>query len=423
MIPRNRIDIGWSDLAFALRCCIFPGDRQAAQARVERNWSDGAHTLASLSVRSGFDALLSVLALPRGSEILVSAITIRDMTCIIEAHGLRAVPVDLDVETLSVRLESLTRAITPRSKAILVAHLFGSRMELQPVVELARRHHLLVLEDCAQCYAADGYRGHPGSDAALFSFGPIKTATALGGALLRFRDAALCRSVRDAQARQPVQSLGSFLGRVCKYLAIHLVSYRLPYSLFAALCRLARTNHDAIISKAVRGFPGAVFLDQIRRQPCFALLTLLQRRLAQRARTRAQVERRVAAATIATGSMPMVWRPGSRAGIHSHWVFPILSADPDQLVAHLWRHGFDGTRGASSLYVVQPLTAEDPGAIEARRAMERIAYLPICPGMSNADLRRMAEAVARFETSRERGLAPARLARANARDSRIVTRG
>ena len=96
---------------------------------MEAAW-DARASLACLSVRSGFDALLGALALPRGSEVLMSAVNIADMARIIEAHGLTPVPVDLDMQTLTVSMASLARAATPCTRAVLVAHLFGSRMPM-----------------------------------------------------------------------------------------------------------------------------------------------------------------------------------------------------------------------------------------------------------------------------------------------------
>src|SRR4051812_41418680 len=101
MLPRGRIDIGWSDLVFALSLHSSEPHSKIEQ-RIERFWSPG-QTLVTLSVRTGFDALLHALALPQGSEILVSAITIRDIIRIIETHGLVPIPIDLDMDTLAVK--------------------------------------------------------------------------------------------------------------------------------------------------------------------------------------------------------------------------------------------------------------------------------------------------------------------------------
>lgn len=395
MIPRKRLDIGWTDLLFGFACCLWPGGRERMRHRLEHLWSPEGHGLACLSVRSGFDALLSELDLPRGSEVLVSAITIRDMTRILEEHGLVPVPVDLDMRTLAVDPESLARAVTPRSRAILVAHLFGSRMPLEPVLGAAREHGLFVIEDCAQAYCADycgdDYRGHPECDVSLFSFGPIKTATALAGGLIGFRDRSLRDRVAERQASWPVQGRGRFLTRICKYSLLKLLSYRPVFSLFYQGCRIVGASHDEIISASVRGFAGPGFFERIRQRPSYPLLALLARRLKDDG---AGIEDRVALARRAIGLMPAVERPGDQAPWHTHWVFPIQEDEPEMLIPSLWSRGFDATRGASSLCVVEPPEGRpETEPSKARRAFSRLLYLPVHPGLRRRDVERLARAV------------------------------
>src|SRR5260221_7617989 len=107
MWARKRIDISWSDLAFGAMRCFVPVRRECLARRVESLWSAADDTLATLSVRTGFDLLLAALELPPGSEIVVSAVTIRDMTRIIERHGLLPVAVELDTSTMAPDLERL----------------------------------------------------------------------------------------------------------------------------------------------------------------------------------------------------------------------------------------------------------------------------------------------------------------------------
>src|SRR5262245_30591893 len=166
---RKRLDIRWSDFGGALRDCVTCGDRNGLTEDLEHLWSPRRDALACLSVRSGFDLWLSALALPPGSEVLVSAITIRDMVRIVEAHGLVPWPFDTDPEPLSIYPDSLRQAITPRSRVILVAHLFGTRQPLDEVFEIAHQHHLLVAEDCAQAFAGRQYTGDRRSDVTMFS--------------------------------------------------------------------------------------------------------------------------------------------------------------------------------------------------------------------------------------------------------------
>lgn len=394
MIPRKKLDIGWADLAYGFSACVFAGNRDAVQARLERRWSPAGNALTFLSVRSGFDLLLQHLALPRGSEVLVSAITIRDMVCVIEHHGLVAVPVDLDAQTCAVRPDALELAVTANTRAILIAHLFGSRMEMEGIVGVAQRHGLFLFEDCAQAFAADGYRGHPGSDVAMFSFGTIKTATALGGALFNFRNAKLCDSIAQMQRRHPVQSRAEFARKLVKIAALVALSYRLPYTLFVLLCRAFGSNHDRVIGGAVRGFPGGELMRKLRHQAPAAMLALLDRRL--RAYTPETLAPRTRAAATALQLLPAQFHLGARGGHHSHWVFPIQSEHPDTLVRHLWQHGIDATRGASSMVAV-PAPAGNNAAANAQRMIERIVYVPVESCASAAELQRLVQAIVQFD--------------------------
>ena len=171
MWARKRIDIGWRDLLAAAGYALFSGSRATAQQSAEhawpgKTWPGRDDVIACLSVRSGLDLMLGQLGLPAGSEVLVSAVTIEDMVTILRHHGLVAVPIDVNPTDMSPSFEDIDRAITSRTKAMLIAHLFGTRLPLQPFAGKAQEHGLLLWEDCAQAF--DGrYAGHPEADAAL----------------------------------------------------------------------------------------------------------------------------------------------------------------------------------------------------------------------------------------------------------------
>ena len=238
MIPRGAPYIGWSDLLAAAVNCVVPGDASNAQQTIEALWAP--NTVACLSVRSGLDALFQVLALPPSSEIIVSAITIPHILDIIAKHDLIAVPIDVDMDTLAVDADAVRGAVTGKTKAILVAHLFGSRMPLDEIVAVARECQLLLIEDCAQANDGSAYRGHPGSDVSMFSFGFIKRQTALGGGLLRFKSAALADQMRQKQATYSRQTRLSYFRRVLTMTAMKLVGLRPVFQAFVAAVQMAR---------------------------------------------------------------------------------------------------------------------------------------------------------------------------------------
>lgn len=398
MIPRGTPDIGWADLVFGLLRSVWPADPAATQARIEGRWSGAQDTLACLSVRSGLDLLLQAAAWPQGSEVLVSAVTIPDMIALLAQHGLVPVPIDLDPETLAVDLDQLRQAIGPRTRAILVAHLFGSRMVLAPLLTIAREYGLFVIEDCAQAY--DGvYRGDPGSDARLWSFGPIKTETALGGAIAQIDDARLLARMRRIQSGYPRQRRSAFARRALLMAALKFLARPRRFALFVALCRLQGRDHDRLLYTAVRGFAGRNLLARLRHQPSAPLLHLLERRLRHADADR--VARRAAFARRILARLPEHVQIGARSQRHAHWVIPILSAAPDTLVRVLQAQGFDATRVASSLISVPPAATRpqfDPA--RTRCWLERIVYLPTYQPVPDHRLAQLARIVCEVEAAR-----------------------
>ena len=401
MLPRKRLDIGYSDLAAAAARFCWPGREELERQHLETEWANGRqdHVVACLSVRTGFDLVLSALALPRGSEVILSAVNIRDMVRIIREHGLVPVPVDMDMRTLSVGAADLERLITPRTRAVLVAHLFGSRMPLEAIVEVSERRNLLLIEDCAQAYSGNGYRGHPGADVSMFSFGPIKTNTALGGALLGFRNRSLAAAVRAREAELPRQAALAFLGRVVKYAVLKTLLFQPMFTLFIIGCGLLGRSHDEVIGGLVRGFAGQEFFHRIRRRPCAVLLALLRRRLSRFHQD--AVAARIASAEAAVAAMPNVDRLGCHADAHTHWVFPIRVRRPEALVRRLWGAGLDATRGATSLHVVPP----PPECAElmpkrAAAAMSETLYVPVYPDMPARCATKLAREIVAFVEGR-----------------------
>jgi dTDP-4-amino-4,6-dideoxygalactose transaminase len=407
MFARKRLDIGGTDLLAGLAACAGAFDEEGPRARVEGVFArdgDERRAIACLSVRSGLDLFLREVALPRGSEVLMSALTIPDMWKIVEHHGLVPVPVDLDPRTLAPTIERWRAAASPRTRAVVLAHLFGARVPLGPVAALARERGWFLLEDCAQSWTGDQDRGSPLADVSMFSFGPIKTASALAGGVLVVRDPAILERMRAAQASYPVQERQKYFTRILKYSSLVALTKRPLYTAFVRWCRVRGVDHDQLIQGSVRGFAGGEFFEKIRHRPSAPLLRLLARRLESRNRWRidgrvARAQRLLQGLARAQGRVAV---PGADLAFHSHWVFTLLVDDPERVVLELREAGFDATRAASLRSVPAPSGRPVLEPREAQRILSRTVYAPCYPEMSERAVDRMAAAIVRaVERSQE----------------------
>jgi dTDP-4-amino-4,6-dideoxygalactose transaminase len=141
----------------------------------------------AIGVGSGTEALwLCLLALGVGSgdDVITVPNTFMATAEAISYCGARPVLVDVDERTYTMDLAALEKAVTARTKAIIPVHLFGQPADMDPILEIARKHGLFVIEDACQAHGAE-YKGRKVgglADAACFSFYPAKNLGALGEA-------------------------------------------------------------------------------------------------------------------------------------------------------------------------------------------------------------------------------------------------
>lgn len=191
-----------------------------------------------VGVANGLDALilaLWALHLPRGSEVIVPANTyIASIISIIHA-GHIPVLVEPDIHTYNIDPNKIEAAISAKTKAIMVVHLYGKCCEMDPIKELAGKYGLHIIEDCAQAHGAT-YKGQLAGSFGImsgFSFYPSKNLGALGdaGAVLT-NDPALCEELKMIRN---YGSHGKYYNEVVGYnsrldeLQAGLLRIKLPY--------------------------------------------------------------------------------------------------------------------------------------------------------------------------------------------------
>lgn len=160
----------------------------------------------AIGVNSGTSALhLALLAagIGPGDEVITVPFTFVASVAAILYTGARPVYVDIDPLSFNMDPALIERAITPRTKAILPVHLYGQSADMDPILEIARRHKLVVIEDACQAHGAEykGQRVGALGDIGCFSFYPAKNlgAAGEGGCVVTNRDdlAAKVRSLRN----------------------------------------------------------------------------------------------------------------------------------------------------------------------------------------------------------------------------------
>jgi len=155
--------------------------------RFEEDFAKFCGAPYSVGVGNGTDALwFALLALGIGpeDEVITVPMTFMATTEAISFCGAKPVFVDIDEETYTMNPALLEKAITPRTKAIIPVHMYGQTSDMDPILAIAKRHNLYVVEDACQAHGAE-YKGRKAGSighAGCFSFYPGKNLGAFGEA-------------------------------------------------------------------------------------------------------------------------------------------------------------------------------------------------------------------------------------------------
>jgi len=156
----------------------------------------------AIGVASGFDALkliLRAMDIGPGDEVITTSHTFIATALAISSVGATPVLVEVDADTYTMDPRRIEAAITERTKAIMPVHLYGQTADMEPILGIARKHGLKVIEDACQAHGArdKGRRAGSIGDAAAFSFYPGKNLGAFGdGGAVTTSDAVLAKRIR-----------------------------------------------------------------------------------------------------------------------------------------------------------------------------------------------------------------------------------
>lgn len=400
-IPRLIAPLTFADVLHALRS----HDRESADAPLKAFSDQFAdfigvpYAIPAPSARLGLQAILSASDLPPKSEVILPALTFHSIPQVVRDFGLIPLFVDIDPATFLMDPEQIEAAVGPATSAIIPTHLHGRACDMERIGALAKKHGLMVIEDCAQ--ACGGRYGDVRlggfGDAAIFTFGPTKNLSTLWGGMVTARTPDLAKKIETHLAGFPRISLPGLVKRLVFAMGMRAVTRPLIWSaIMAPFLRLFDAMGTDPIQAATTEKPGSQDRQLAKAGllpgPFQGRLGLRQLEKLDEANGRRErngrrlLERLAKVPGIETPSMP--W-PGECIFLG----FPIRLDDREDFRRRLLRARVDSALSYMSVGPLLPGMQSAPDAPAALDAHRRMAHLPVYPEMTDQDVDRIAQAV------------------------------
>lgn len=332
------------------RNAFILGDEVAQLENAFADYCDAAHCVGLDNGSSALELALRAWGIGPGDEVITAPNSFIATASGIAFTGATPVFVDIDPATYNIDVTQIEGAITPRTKAIVPVHLYGQPADMDPIMKIAHKHGLKVLEDACQAHGARYHGRRCGSlgDAAAFSFYPAKNLGCFGdGGALTTNDAALAEQVRMLRN----------YGQRVKYEHVFLAYNRRLDTLQAAVLNVKLPHLDGWNSS--------------RRQTAARYESLLK------------------------GSVETPQVADYAESVYHLYV--IRCPNRDQIAAHLKQAGIDtGYHYPVPIHLQEAYAylGHQPGAFpEAERACREVLSLPMFPHMRDEEIEAVAAAV------------------------------
>jgi len=398
----------WSDCVEALRYLLTPA--QLVQgAKIEEYEQAFAGTVGAkyaisfASGRIGLYGLLRALGVGEGAEVLLSVPTHIVVANAIRYTGARPVYVDCRLEDYNIDLGEAERRITPRSRVLLLQHTFGIPVDMDAALAFARRHNLVVIEDCVHALGAryDGRQVGTFGRGAMFSTEETKTISTVMGGMAVTNDPHLASRLRTFQASCSWPSKRLTAGYLMKFVVYYVLTEPRIHR-FARLAYEASGRHNPLplpttAEERNGGRPRDYERQLSNGQAAVGLCQL--KNTAQNLKHREMVANGYRSLLSASGlripSIPAKAEP-------SFVRYPIWVEDRPKVVRALAPHAVLGTWFTSVLEEAESpeVAGYEPGSCpRAEQAAKHLINLPTHPRVSERDVRILATALMKAVSS------------------------
>jgi perosamine synthetase len=268
MIPVNEPFLGESESKYVMECLQTGWISSEGHFihEFEERWAEYCGMSHGVAVSNGTVALeiaVACLGLQPGDEVILPSFTIISCAQAITMNGLKPVLVDSDPHTWCMDISQVEAKITARTRAIMPVHIYGHPVDMDPLLELARKYNLIVIEDAAEVHGAE-YKGHKCggmSEISCFSFYANKIITTGEGGMVLTKSpeqAERLRSLRNLCFRKERRFYHTELGH----------NYRLT-NLQAAIGLAQLERIEESVAKKRR--MGAAYTERLRDLPMLQL--------------------------------------------------------------------------------------------------------------------------------------------------------
>ncbi len=403
-IPRFSPSFSPAEAFVSARTLLQKPDDVATVAEFEATFArfiGAKHAVMTPSARYAFYLLLQAMGIQAGDEVIIPGLTYFAIPSMAAATGIKPVFADVGLRTHVLDPAAFEAAITPKTKAVVPTHLYGTPCDMDAINAIAKKHGIQVIEDCAQSTGAryKGKRAGNLGDASYYTFGLTKNITTLSGAMITTNDDGIAASVRaamNATTHGPMERAAKeAVTGLAMMFATHPMLY--PWTLHQAIVlgnKLgkdplherfgeAEVRYDGVPTSFAKARPravqAAVGMKQIER---------IEALNGARIRNgRALDEALANVGGIVTPEYPLGAEP-------IYMSFVVHHPKRDALMAALRRRGVDTTTGYMSDCSDHPLFPEfrrpQPNAATIIRDQ---LHLPVHPRMDAKDTTHIAEAV------------------------------
>ncbi len=392
VIPRQRVIIQKEEILQIFRLILqgklIKGD---CVERFEAKFADYIGTKFALCVASGrlgLELILKSLDLEKGDEILLPAYTFHIVPEVIKNAGFTPVFIDINEEDHNIDVRFIEKNITQRTKAIIATHLFGKPCELYKILEIAKRHNLFVIEDCAQAIGAEYYNKKVGSfsGSAYFSFETVKPLHTFGGGMIVTNNYLLFKKIKNSVETYAYPKFFKIIKKIVFTVIESLLTHPFFFTVFIYPLLLFAIFLNKDLIKFAKKTKGQFKLVETRYSNFQASIGLSKLERLDR-----QLEKRITNARFLieklNKNIPV--QKLDRYTKSIFYYFVIQSGDNYKLSKALLKKGID-----VATHIAQDCSKTKDSELEypvARRANDTALQIPIYPQLSKRDINRIAE--------------------------------